>query len=191
MPVSDTELAEIVSSSASITEVYARSNVSGGGSKNRIRLRVRALCLSLEHFDKHPRIKRKELFERCIELRHSGLGYVRIGDVTGVPWRTVSNWVRHIKIPRQISQALCAQRQIKEFPTSKWAIRKRLLEKRGNACEECGLSEWMGLPLSMELHRLALGRYSEVPLKLLCPNCHSLTKNWRGKGKVYKLAPVA
>lgn len=50
-------------------------------------------------------------------------------------------------------------------------------------CSRCGLSEWQGEPITLELdhvngvrddHRLS-------NLRFLCPNCHALTPTWRGR----------
>lgn len=58
-----------------------------------------------------------------------------------------------------------------------------MIKKRGYRCEKCGLSEWFGVPIILELHHED-GNKNNVDdnnLKLLCPNCHSQTDNWRGK----------
>ena len=52
-------------------------------------------------------------------------------------------------------------------------------------CEECGLSEWRGKALSLELHHVngdGLDNRLEN-LVLLCPNCHSQTDTWGGRNK--------
>ena len=64
---------------------------------------------------------------------------------------------------------------------SKTFLRRRLLETRGNICENCGISEWLGEELSLELHHIDGNSLNgeEENLILLCPNCHSLTESWR------------
>ena len=52
-------------------------------------------------------------------------------------------------------------------------------------CECCGLTEWLNQPITLELHHKD-GNHSNNELdnlELLCPNCHSYTENWRGRGK--------
>jgi hypothetical protein len=52
-------------------------------------------------------------------------------------------------------------------------------------CEACGVAEWLGRPLSLELHHAngdGLDNRLEN-LSLLCPNCHSQTDTWGGKNK--------
>jgi 5-methylcytosine-specific restriction endonuclease McrA len=64
-------------------------------------------------------------------------------------------------------------------------LRKRLLKEqvKEHKCEACGLAEWLGDPIPLEVdhingnptdHRLA-------NLKILCPNCHAKTDTYRGK----------
>ena len=53
-----------------------------------------------------------------------------------------------------------------------------------NRCENCGITEWLGKPLSMELHHVnGDGRDNRLEnLQLLCGNCHAQTDNWGGRG---------
>ena len=54
-----------------------------------------------------------------------------------------------------------------------------------NKCEnpECGISEWHGHSLVLQLHHIN-GNHNDnrlENLQILCPNCHSLTENFNGK----------
>ena len=67
-------------------------------------------------------------------------------------------------------------------------LRQKLIEDgyKEEKCESCGLSEWMGQKISLELHHMDGNRYNNSlhNLQILCPNCHSLTPNHSMK-KVY------
>lgn len=62
---------------------------------------------------------------------------------------------------------------------------KYLKEEREWKCESCGLSEWKGQKLPLEVHHINGDRWDQrrENLQILCPNCHSLTENWRAKSK--------
>lgn len=66
-------------------------------------------------------------------------------------------------------------------------LRKRLLKEKikESKCENCTLDEWLGKPISLELHHVDGDRRNNrlENLKLLCPNCHAQTGNYRGKNK--------
>lgn len=64
-------------------------------------------------------------------------------------------------------------------------VRHRLLEEgiKPHQCEKCGLTEWLGNPIPLELHHKDGNRDNNVleNYQLLCPNCHALTDSYRGK----------
>lgn len=63
------------------------------------------------------------------------------------------------------------------------SIRRNLIKERGNCCEKCELSIWLGEQISIELHHIDGNRTNNnlSNLQLLCPNCHSFTDNWRNR----------
>ena len=62
------------------------------------------------------------------------------------------------------------------------ALRAGLLENR---CVECGLDEWRGEALTLHLDHIDGDPMNNQlsNLRLLCPNCHSLTPTYCGKNK--------
>ncbi len=77
--------------------------------------------------------------------------------------------------------------QLKDYSDYSRAIRVKphLIKDRGHQCEGCDLSEWLGFPITLELHHVDGDRtHNEaINLQLLCPNCHSTTENWRNRKK--------
>lgn len=60
---------------------------------------------------------------------------------------------------------------------------KAITALRGHKCENCGLTKWLDKPIPLEVHHIDGNELnSELSnLLLLCPNCHALTENYRGR----------
>ena len=71
-------------------------------------------------------------------------------------------------------------------------LRIRLIQEgyKENKCEECGINEWNGKMLVLELdHKNGNHNDNHLEnLQILCPNCHSQTPTFRGRKQN---APVA
>jgi len=99
-------------------------------------------------------------------------------------------WYRAVRrgdvVPRpheiDLSDLLVAGRR----QTNRSHLKRRLIKAgvKENRCEICGLTEWMGRPLPIELHHVnGDGHDNRLEnLQLLCGNCHSQTDNWGGRG---------
>lgn len=59
--------------------------------------------------------------------------------------------------------------------------RKRIALEQDHKCLHCGLSEWMGEPLVIEVDHIDGDNTnnSRSNLRGLCPNCHSITTTWK------------
>ena len=66
-------------------------------------------------------------------------------------------------------------------------LKKRLLKEgiKKHVCEQCGLTQWNGQPIPLELHhRNGINNDHRLEnIQLLCPNCHALTDTYRGLNK--------
>lgn len=69
--------------------------------------------------------------------------------------------------------------------TSRSHLKRRLLREgvKQNRCEHCGISEWQGRPLNMQLHHVnGDGTDNRLEnIRFLCGNCHSQTDTYGGR----------
>lgn len=64
-------------------------------------------------------------------------------------------------------------------------LRKRIFIEQEGKCNCCGISEWMGKALTLELEHKDGNHYNNERsnIEMICPNCHSQTSTWRGRNK--------
>lgn len=71
--------------------------------------------------------------------------------------------------------------------SSSHRLKERLIKEEiiTNKCSRCSISEWQGEILSLHLDHIdGNNTNNEISnLRLLCPNCHSLTPTYCGKNK--------
>jgi DNA-binding CsgD family transcriptional regulator len=78
--------------------------------------------------------------------------------------------------------------------TNRSHLKGRLLAEgfKENRCEQCGISEWQGKPLNMQLHHVN-GDGTDNRLEnivFLCGNCHSQTDTYGGRNGHRRPAPA-
>jgi len=70
------------------------------------------------------------------------------------------------------------------FELLAWQSKRiRVILEQDCKCLMCGVSEWMGVIISLEVDHIDGDNKNNCRenLRGLCPNCHSLTDTWRGK----------
>jgi hypothetical protein len=73
-----------------------------------------------------------------------------------------------------------------KFEDLSWDLmRRRVLFEQQDVCNKCGISEWMGVPLSLDVDHIDGNRdnNNRTNLEALCPNCHSITDTYKGRNK--------
>lgn len=73
------------------------------------------------------------------------------------------------------------QSLVKERPT----LRKVLTRLTGYACDCCGISDWNGKEITLQVdHINGLANDNRLEnLRLICPNCHSQSNTFSGRNK--------
>ncbi len=77
-------------------------------------------------------------------------------------------------------------------PPSWRAIKSILFEDRERKCQVCGISEWNGKSIVLEIDHIDGNYENNKPenLRFICPNCHSQTDTYKarnmGKGRHYR-----
>lgn len=75
----------------------------------------------------------------------------------------------------------------KDTVVQSFKLKLRLITEKifEHKCCRCNLTEWLNNPIPLELHHKDGDHYNNElnNLELLCPNCHALTDNYRGKNK--------
>lgn len=65
----------------------------------------------------------------------------------------------------------------------KTAVLKYLTDRDGYKCAQCGLSEWYGKQMILDIDHIDGDNKNNLPSnwRFLCPNCHRLTPTWGNK----------
>ena len=64
-------------------------------------------------------------------------------------------------------------------------MRKYIAEDKGYKCVCCGISDYNGLPITLQVDHIDgnPGNHVHTNVRLICPNCHSQQDNWGARNK--------
>src|SRR5690606_32531626 len=131
-------------------------------------LRQVILALGLNEAGGNYLTLKKKIKEWNIDISHFlGQGHLK----GGFPHNTIS-----------VKDVLTNKKYLKSFGVKEKLLKAGLLQyKCGNV--ECGITQWQGKSIVLELDHIDGNKYNNQieNLRLLCPNCHSQTKTWRGR----------
>ncbi len=208
-PYTKERLAEAARTSRTLSEALEKLGVDPkGGSREYIRRRMNQLGVDVSHFERDGNRWTRTVLEEAVSassnmyavLRHLGLDAVgghhthisrRVRSLgidtshfTG-PSRTDRMRVNHRR--RTADETLREDHSPHATRTPGKTLRRALLsigvEER---CADCGIEAvWMGEPLPLEVDHIN-GDWRDnraENLRLMCPNCHSTTDSYRGRGK--------
>lgn len=199
-------LEEAARGARTLTEALVRLGVDPRSSTRRYVLgRMKKLGVDTSHFQREGVKWTRELLQEavsastntCEVLRHLGLEVVG-GHHTHISRRIKAYGIdtSHFQMPTRkgkpwrprTPEGLLAEQpptHARRVPSDrlKWAMTTLGIPER---CTLCGTgSSWRGRPLPLEVdHVDGNWRDNRIGnLRLLCPNCHSTTDNYRGRGK--------
>ena len=206
----DLELACAVAESHSMFELLPKLGlVPRGGNYETIRRRIKALDLSTAHWGRDQRINAHPIWtvsdsvlRGAVSSSVSKSEALRACGLKSAPHdiRAISRRLQADRIDTShFDQYDCHRRQasggvkaakldeilVKGRPYQSSRLRRRLIKEglKEERCEDCGLTEWRGRPIALELdHVNGLRDDNRLEnIRLLCPNCHSLTDTYRGR----------
>jgi len=100
--------------------------------------------------------------------------------------RKRQGWAKGKKFPNRpktpLKDILVSDSSYQSNKLRKRLIKENIFEER---CYNCGLTEWQGYKIPLELeHKNGNNRDHRIDnLTLLCPNCHAFTDTYRGRNK--------
>ncbi|MFE5767102.1 HNH endonuclease signature motif containing protein [Streptomyces sp. NPDC056485] len=180
-----------------------------GGSRDHVRIRMRKLGIDTSHFEREGVKWTREVLEEAVAASCNmyavlhRLGLEPVGghhahisrkvkafaiDTSHFTGPTRTERMRDNRRRRTAEEILREDCSPHATRTPNSRLRRALLETGADeCCASCGIkAAWLGEPLPLEVDHID-GNWRNnrrENLRFLCPNCHSTTSTYRGRGKV-------
>ena len=124
--------------------------------------------------------KRRTLHEASSDLGLTTVTLWRRANKLGIKWSDIKR-----KSYKWIKLQDILDGKHPEYQTFKLKLRLLSDGIKENKCEMCGITEWQGKLLSMQLDHIDGNSHNHIldNLRLVCPNCHSQTDTYCGRNK--------
>lgn len=130
--------------------------------------------------------------EEFINIVNNSSSYVEIARKCGFEYasqtgkQAIQNKIQELNLSTSHLEKQPILFQIYDEPQKGSRFQPSLIELRGRRCECCNNTEWLNLPINLEVHHKDGDKCNNTleNLELLCPNCHSYTSNFGSKNKV-------
>lgn len=154
--MADEELQFILDTSRSYREVVIKAGLSDrSGNFQTLKRNIRQRGLSTEKLDSNRKLSIKNNAERTNRIKKRS----ELSDILVENSKYTNNHALKLRL-----------------------VKEGVLEYK---CKICGINEWMGKPISLQLdHKNGVHNdYRLENLRLLCPNCHSQTDTYGAKNR--------
>lgn len=153
-------LEELCAESYSLAEVLRKAGRSGGGSQSTLKKKIEEFGIDTSHFTGQlwSKGKTKETDSRLAAASKNFEKYT-------------------------LDEVFCKNSKITQHGLRGYIERYKVIEYK---CEKCGCDgHWLDGTINLELHHVDGDNHNNEINNLiyLCPNCHSLTDNFRGRNK--------
>lgn len=215
MDVPESEFRQAVAEARSLRDIIRRLGLHDhSNTYNRFREEIRRQGLDTGHFDpwgRRPRTYTEEELRAAVASSRSlRQALLKLGiKAEGGNYRTTRKQIERLQIDtshfegqgwrRGATKPISARRPleavlVENSPVATSSLRRRLINEGilQESCQMCGLSEWRGASISLELDHIngVNDDHRLENLRLVCPNCHSQTETFRGRNNRRQRPPV-